>query len=86
VSISSQVVLPQTVPVGWWLAYSYLRVADLIELRKLRKSREGIDVTKLGKGDIKKKKKKKTKEEEEEEQEERGGLRPVASGSHDVEE
>jgi hypothetical protein len=70
-----------------WLAYSYLRVADLIELRKLRKSREGIDVAKLGKGDIKKKKKKKkTKEEEEEEQGERGGLRPVASGSHDVEE
>ena len=32
-------------------------IADLIELRKLRKAREGIDVAKLTKGDVKKKRK-----------------------------
>jgi hypothetical protein len=32
-------------------------LADLLELRKLRKAREGIDVTKLNKGDLKKKRK-----------------------------
>ncbi|PPQ68276.1 hypothetical protein CVT26_006191 [Gymnopilus dilepis] len=34
-----------------------LPLADLLELRKLRKAREGIDVAKLNKGDLKKKKK-----------------------------
>ena len=50
-------------------------------MRKLRKSREGIDASKLIKGDIKKKKKK-AKEEEEPQ----GGLKPGASSSHDVDE
>ena len=39
------------------------RLADLIELRKLRRSREGIDVTKLQKGDAKKKMKRVREEE-----------------------
>lgn len=39
-------------------------VADLIELRKLRKAREGIDVTKLVKGDVKKKRKRPKEGEE----------------------
>ena len=39
-------------------------MAELIELRKLRRAREGIDVTKLQKGDVKKKKKKKRAREE----------------------
>ncbi|KAL0580735.1 hypothetical protein V5O48_001293 [Marasmius crinis-equi] len=47
-----------------------LPIADLIELRKLRKSRQGIDVAKLNKGEVKKKRKKPVDEEEEEEQEE----------------
>ncbi|KIM46463.1 hypothetical protein M413DRAFT_441556 [Hebeloma cylindrosporum] len=34
-----------------------LPLADLLELRKLRKSRQGIDVSKLNKGDLKKKRK-----------------------------
>jgi hypothetical protein len=38
-------------------------IADLLELRKLRKTREGIDVTKLNKGNPKKKKKKAPEEE-----------------------
>lgn len=32
-------------------------LADLLELRKLRKARQGIDVSKLNKGDLKKKRK-----------------------------
>lgn len=44
-------------------------MADLIELRKLRKSRQGIDANKLNVGDAKKKKKKRPREEE-------GGLQP----------
>ncbi len=39
-------------------------MAELIELRKLRRAREGIDITKLQKGDVKKKKKKKRAREE----------------------
>ncbi|KAK1223320.1 hypothetical protein PQX77_013797 [Marasmius sp. AFHP31] len=46
-----------------------LPIADLIELRKLRKSRQGIDAAKLTKGEVKKKRKK-VDEEEEAEQEE----------------
>ena len=34
------------------------RLEDILELRKLRRARQGIDVTKLNKGDVKKKKKK----------------------------
>ncbi|KAI0065712.1 hypothetical protein BV25DRAFT_1797810 [Artomyces pyxidatus] len=49
-----------------------LPVSELIELRKLRRSRQGIDVTKLNKGDVKKKKRKQA----EEVQEEAYGLRP----------
>jgi hypothetical protein len=40
-----------------------LSIADLVELRRLRKQREGIDITKLNKGDIKKKRKKATEDE-----------------------
>jgi len=47
-----------------------------LELRKLRKSREGIDVAKLNKGDAKKKKKRLREEET-------GGLK---KGAHDDEE
>ena len=47
-------------------------MADLIELRKLRRAREGIDINKLSKGDVKKKKKKPREEGEE------GGLKPGA--------
>ena len=39
-------------------------IADLIELRKLRKSRQGIDAAKLTKGEVKKKRKKVEDEEE----------------------
>ncbi|KAG6850640.1 hypothetical protein H0H93_010832 [Arthromyces matolae] len=45
-----------------------LPVADLIELRKLRKARQGIDAAKLSKGDARKKKKRPREEEQ-------GGLR-----------
>ncbi|KAF7355685.1 hypothetical protein MSAN_01486300 [Mycena sanguinolenta] len=51
-----------------------LDLNDLIELRKLRKARQGIDAAKLNKGDNRKKKKR-PREEEEEEQ---GGLRKAA--------
>ncbi|KIY73846.1 hypothetical protein CYLTODRAFT_416499 [Cylindrobasidium torrendii FP15055 ss-10] len=49
-----------------------LPIADLIELRKLRKSREGIDVAKLNKGDAKRKRKRLAEEVE------KGGLRRTA--------
>ncbi|KAG6861866.1 hypothetical protein C0995_011163 [Termitomyces sp. Mi166 len=45
-----------------------LPLADLIELRKLRKARQGIDAAKLNKGDVRKKKKRPREEEQ-------GGLR-----------
>ncbi|TFK55638.1 hypothetical protein OE88DRAFT_1652042 [Heliocybe sulcata] len=47
---------------------------DLIEFRKLRRAREGIDVTKLNKGEAKKRKKRAPEEEEPQ-----GGLRAGAS-------
>ncbi|KAF9266298.1 hypothetical protein L218DRAFT_956655 [Marasmius fiardii PR-910] len=47
-----------------------LPLAELIELRKLRKNRQGIDVAKLTKGDVKKKRKKGEDEEDEEEKQE----------------
>ncbi|KAL4247030.1 TLS1 family protein [Abortiporus biennis] len=49
-----------------------LDLADLIELRKLRRAREGIDISKLSKGDIKKKKRKR------EEEGDQGGLKKGA--------
>ncbi|KAI0832687.1 hepatocellular carcinoma-associated antigen 59-domain-containing protein [Trametes gibbosa] len=52
-------------------------ITELIELRKLRKAREGIDVGKLYKGDTKKKRKR-TKEDEVV-----AGLRPGASHDND---
>jgi len=57
-----------------------LPLADLIELRRLRKSRQGIDASKLNKGDVKKKRKR-PKEGEEEDQ---GGLKKGASTSKEV--
>ncbi|KAG9218650.1 hypothetical protein CCMSSC00406_0001236 [Pleurotus cornucopiae] len=50
-----------------------LPVSEILELRKLRKAREGIDVAKLHKGDVKKKKKRLVPEEEV------GGLRQGAA-------
>lgn len=51
-----------------------LPISELIELRKLRKSRQGIDVSKLSKGDAKKRKRKTA----EDGQEAQGGLRAGA--------
>ena len=48
-------------------------LADLIELRKLRRQRQGIDSTKLTKGDAKKKKKRQREDEVEQ-----GGLKKGA--------
>ncbi|KAG2013216.1 hypothetical protein CC2G_010151 [Coprinopsis cinerea AmutBmut pab1-1] len=58
-----------------------LPIADLIEWRKLRRAREGIDVAKLNVGDAKKKKKRPREEEQ-------GGLRKplAAEGDEDDEE
>ncbi|KAG6845428.1 hypothetical protein H0H87_009335 [Tephrocybe sp. NHM501043] len=50
-----------------------LPLADLIELRKLRRSRQGIDASKLNKGDVRKKKKRPREEEGD-----KGGLRKSA--------
>ncbi|KAI3616703.1 hypothetical protein WG66_011484 [Moniliophthora roreri] len=47
-----------------------LPITDLIELRKLRKSRQGIDSTKLSQGDKKKKRKKAEVDNEEEQEDE----------------
>ncbi|KAG2068083.1 hypothetical protein BDR04DRAFT_1103882 [Suillus decipiens] len=51
-----------------------LPISELIELRKLRKSRQGIDVSKLSKGDAKKRKRKTAEDGQEAE----GGLRAGA--------
>lgn len=56
---------------------SCCRLADLIELRRLRKSRQGIDASKLNKGDVKKKRRR-PKDEEEPDQ---GGLKPGSSNA-----
>ncbi|KIJ69789.1 hypothetical protein HYDPIDRAFT_171770 [Hydnomerulius pinastri MD-312] len=58
-----------------------LPLSDLIELRKLRKARRGIDVQKLYKGDVKKKKRRNT----EDEPEDKGGLRAGAKVDDDEE-
>ena len=47
-------------------------IAELIEWRKLRRTRQGIDAAKLNVGDAKKKKKRAR-----EEQQDQGGLRKV---------
>ncbi|KAJ7771158.1 hepatocellular carcinoma-associated antigen 59-domain-containing protein [Mycena maculata] len=52
-----------------------LDLNDLIELRKLRKARQGIDAAKLNKGDAKKQKKRPREEDDAE----RGGLRKAAA-------
>lgn len=54
-----------------------IRVADLIELRKLRRAREGIDVAKLNKGDAKRRRKR-AREGEQEEEGVKAGLRKGA--------
>ncbi|KAG5639669.1 hypothetical protein H0H81_005852 [Sphagnurus paluster] len=54
-----------------------LPLADLLELRKLRRAREGIDVAKLNKGDLRKKKKR--------EDSEQGGLKKGAVRDEDEE-
>ncbi|KAJ3755646.1 hepatocellular carcinoma-associated antigen 59-domain-containing protein [Lentinula raphanica] len=59
-----------------------LPLADLIELRKMKKLRQGIDAVKLAKGNVKKKRKR-TREEEEELQ---GGLRKGAAVDEEEEE
>ncbi len=55
-----------------------VRVAELIDLRKLRRARQGIDVAKLNKGDAKRRKKR-AREGEEEEGGVKAGLRKGAS-------
>ncbi|KAF8914257.1 hepatocellular carcinoma-associated antigen 59-domain-containing protein [Gymnopilus junonius] len=57
-----------------------LPLADLLELRKLRKTRGGIDVAKLNKGDLKKKKKRLREEGDQ------GGLKKGAGAGHEEEE
>jgi hypothetical protein len=71
---------PAKIPVQIDLLCS-LDLNDLIELRKLRKARQGIDAAKLNKGDARKKKKR-PREEEEAEQ---GGLRKGAAIPEDEE-
>jgi len=58
-----------------WFSVGLLRLADILELRKLRKAREGIDVAKLNKGEVKKRRRS---------PEPAGGL--VKVGHHDEEE
>ncbi|KAI0732792.1 hepatocellular carcinoma-associated antigen 59-domain-containing protein [Fomitopsis betulina] len=58
-----------------------LELADLIELRKLRRAREGIDVQKLVKGDVKKKRKRPKESEEE-----IGGLKKGSTSKEEDEE
>jgi len=59
-----------------WAVLILGRLADLLELRKLRRAREGIDVAKLNVGDAKKKKKKVAEEE-------KGGLKKGAGYEDD---
>ena len=57
---------------------SSLDLNDLIELRKLRQARQGIDAVRLNKGDARKRKRPREKQEAEQ-----GGLR---KGTHEDEE
>ncbi|KDN51234.1 hypothetical protein RSAG8_00863, partial [Rhizoctonia solani AG-8 WAC10335] len=61
-----------------------MTIEELLELRKLRRQRQGIDSTKLNAG-VSKKKKKKDEGAEEEEEEEQYGLRPGAQRRDDEE-
>ena len=54
---------------------SSYRLSELLELRKLRKSRQGIDIQKLSKGVVKRRKRRAT---EEDEHQDAGGLKPGA--------
>jgi hypothetical protein len=63
------------------MPFSSLDLNDLIELRKLRKARQGIDAAKLNKGDARKKKKRPREEDEAEV----GGLRKAAPIPEDEE-
>ena len=67
-SLSSLNYLSNNIP------FSY-RLSELLELRKLRKSRQGIDIHKLSKGDVKRRKRRNT---EEDEHQDAGGLKPGA--------
>lgn len=57
-----------------------LPLADLIEVRRLRKLRQGIDANKLNKGDIKKKRMQPTECEDEDQ----GGLKKATSSSKEI--
>ncbi|KAF8138901.1 hypothetical protein EV363DRAFT_1523219 [Boletus edulis] len=58
-----------------------LPLSELLELRRLRKARQGIDAHKLSSGDAKKKRRRHA----EEAPEDKGGLRPGASGGAKIE-
>ncbi|KXN92341.1 hypothetical protein AN958_08572 [Leucoagaricus sp. SymC.cos] len=62
-----------------------LPISDLIELRKLRRSRQGIDVARLHEGDAKRRKKR-ARDDEPEEEDVKPGLRKGASVDDDDEE
>ena len=57
---------------------SCYRLAELIELRKLRKAKQGIDANKLNKGDVKKRRKRPKGGEELDQ----GGLKPGSSSAN----
>ncbi|KIJ13260.1 hypothetical protein PAXINDRAFT_117267 [Paxillus involutus ATCC 200175] len=59
-----------------------LPLSELLELRKIRKARQGIDVHKLSKGDVKKRRRRNT----EDEPEDQGGLKAGAKVEDDDEE
>ncbi|KAH7887355.1 hepatocellular carcinoma-associated antigen 59-domain-containing protein [Phlebopus sp. FC_14] len=58
-----------------------LPLSELIELRRLRKARQGIDVQKLSKGDAKRRKR---RQAEDDEPEDKGGLRAGAAAAADA--
>ena len=66
------VLQPSSVPNSkyLWKPTLFFRISDLIELRKLRRARQGIDVTKLHKGDAKRRQKRAREGEEGEDDEE----------------
>jgi hypothetical protein len=59
-----------------------VRIADLIELRRLRRARRGIDAARLNKGDAKRRRKR-DREEGEGDEGEQAGLRKGASLEED---
>lgn len=52
----------------------FVRIADLIEWRKLRRAREGIDAAKLNVGDAKKSRAARKRARDEENEKNKGGL------------